>query len=111
MCCTLPLEFTKFLNDVCVKNNVDCSPPRTASRLLDKVRVCVCVCDGGSFDFFMLKILLDFSSSQLNVQLLALNQNSTIFVWDLVLVSCCLLSLSSSTLLLVEYFLISSVAF
>ncbi len=39
MCCTFPLEFTKFLNDVCVKNNVDCSPPRTASRLLDKVCV------------------------------------------------------------------------
>ena len=50
MCCTLPLEFTKFLNDVCVKNNVDCSPPRTASRLLDKV--CVMLQEKGLVWFF-----------------------------------------------------------
>lgn len=28
---------TKFLDDLCVKHNVDCSPPRTNSRLLDKL--------------------------------------------------------------------------
>ncbi|KAJ3115017.1 lysyl-tRNA synthetase [Phlyctochytrium bullatum] len=27
----------KFLSDLCAKHNVDCSPPRTASRLLDKL--------------------------------------------------------------------------
>lgn len=27
----------KFLNDLCVKHNVDCSPPRTTARMLDKV--------------------------------------------------------------------------
>ena len=31
-------EARKHLDDLCVKNNVDCSPPRTAARLLDKVR-------------------------------------------------------------------------
>ena len=30
-------EFTKFLDEICVKNNVECSHPRTAARLLDKV--------------------------------------------------------------------------
>jgi lysyl-tRNA synthetase class 2 len=29
--------FTKFLNDLCVKKGVECSPPRTAARLLDKL--------------------------------------------------------------------------
>jgi hypothetical protein len=32
------VEFTKFLDDLLVKNNVECSPPRTAARMLDKVR-------------------------------------------------------------------------
>jgi lysyl-tRNA synthetase class 2 len=27
------------LDDLCVKHQVDCSAPRTASRLLDKVRI------------------------------------------------------------------------
>ena len=31
------LEFTKFLDELLVKNNVECSPPRTAARMLDKV--------------------------------------------------------------------------
>ena len=31
-------EFRQFLDDLCVKNNVDCSHPRTSARLLDKVR-------------------------------------------------------------------------
>jgi len=26
-----------FLDDLCVKNNIDCSPPRTSARLLDKL--------------------------------------------------------------------------
>lgn len=30
-------EFTKFLDELCAKNNVDCSPPRTTARLLDKL--------------------------------------------------------------------------
>ncbi|XP_019864333.1 PREDICTED: lysine--tRNA ligase-like isoform X1 [Amphimedon queenslandica] len=30
-------EFRQFLDDLCTKNNVDCSPPRTSSRLLDKL--------------------------------------------------------------------------
>jgi len=30
-------EARKHLDDLCVKNNVDCSPPRTAARLLDKL--------------------------------------------------------------------------
>lgn len=30
-------EATKILSDLCVKHNVECSPPRTAARLLDKV--------------------------------------------------------------------------
>ena len=37
-----PSEFNKdsfraFLDDLCVKNGVECSHPRTAARLLDKV--------------------------------------------------------------------------
>ena len=31
-------EFRQFLDDLCVKNKVDCSQPRTSARLLDKVR-------------------------------------------------------------------------
>ena len=31
-------EFRQFLDDLCTKNNVDCSSPRTSARLLDKVR-------------------------------------------------------------------------
>jgi lysyl-tRNA synthetase class 2 len=31
-------ESRKQLDDLCVKHQVDCSAPRTASRLLDKVR-------------------------------------------------------------------------
>lgn len=30
-------EASKFLDQLCVKHDVECSPPRTASRLLDKV--------------------------------------------------------------------------
>lgn len=30
-------ETKAFLDNLCVKHNVDCSPPRTAARLLDKV--------------------------------------------------------------------------
>jgi lysyl-tRNA synthetase class 2 len=30
-------EATKFLSDLCEKHGVECSPPRTAARLLDKV--------------------------------------------------------------------------
>ena len=33
-------EFRKFLDDLCIKNNVECGPPRTAARMLDKV-LCV----------------------------------------------------------------------
>jgi lysyl-tRNA synthetase class 2 len=32
-------ESRKQLDDLCVKHQVDCSAPRTASRLLDKVRI------------------------------------------------------------------------
>jgi len=28
---------TKFLDELCVKNNVECAPPRTTARLLDKL--------------------------------------------------------------------------
>ena len=31
--------FTKFLDDLCVQHSVDCSPPRTAPRLLDKASI------------------------------------------------------------------------
>lgn len=31
-------QSTKILSDICDKHNVECSPPRTAARLLDKVR-------------------------------------------------------------------------
>jgi len=31
-------ETNKFLNEVCVKHNVDCPAPRTNARLIDKVR-------------------------------------------------------------------------
>ena len=27
----------EFLSDVCTKNNIDCSAPRTSARLLDKM--------------------------------------------------------------------------
>ncbi|KAI8903842.1 hypothetical protein EDD86DRAFT_214461 [Gorgonomyces haynaldii] len=30
-------EGNKFLSDLCIKNNVDCSAPRTSARLLDKL--------------------------------------------------------------------------
>ncbi|KAI9006655.1 lysyl-tRNA synthetase [Phycomyces nitens] len=30
-------EGTKFLSDLCIKHNVDCSAPRTSARLLDKL--------------------------------------------------------------------------
>lgn len=30
-------ETRQFFDDLCVKHNVDCSPPRTTTRLLDKV--------------------------------------------------------------------------
>jgi lysyl-tRNA synthetase class 2 len=30
-------EANKFLSDLCAKNNVECSAPRTSARLLDKV--------------------------------------------------------------------------
>ena len=30
-------EVRKFLDDQCVKHNVDCKAPRTSARLLDKV--------------------------------------------------------------------------
>lgn len=30
-------SFRKFLDDLCVKNNVECGHPRTSARLLDKV--------------------------------------------------------------------------
>lgn len=30
-------EANKFLADLCIANNVDCSPPRTSARLLDKL--------------------------------------------------------------------------
>jgi lysyl-tRNA synthetase class 2 len=30
-------ESTKFLSDLCTKHNIDCSPPRTSARLLDKL--------------------------------------------------------------------------
>jgi lysyl-tRNA synthetase class 2 len=30
-------EATKFLSDLCEKHGVECPPPRTAARLLDKV--------------------------------------------------------------------------
>ncbi|EOR00759.1 hypothetical protein E3P92_01226 [Wallemia ichthyophaga] len=30
-------EANKFLSDLCIKNNVDCSAPRTTARLLDKL--------------------------------------------------------------------------
>lgn len=30
-------ETTKFLSDLCIKNNVECGAPRTSARLLDKV--------------------------------------------------------------------------
>ncbi|CAG9839031.1 unnamed protein product [Diabrotica balteata] len=30
-------EAQKFLNDLCIKHNVECTPPRTANRLLDKL--------------------------------------------------------------------------
>ena len=34
---SLIAEFTKFLDELCVKNNVECGHPRTAARMLDKV--------------------------------------------------------------------------
>lgn len=34
-------EFVQFLDELLVKNNVECSPPRTAPRMLDKVRTVV----------------------------------------------------------------------
>lgn len=35
----IPLaEFTKFLDDLCRKHNVECGHPRTSARLLDKVK-------------------------------------------------------------------------
>ena len=40
-------SFRRFLDDLCVKNGVDCSNPRTSARLLDKVIVattwCTCI--------------------------------------------------------------------
>jgi lysyl-tRNA synthetase class 2 len=33
-------ESRQLLDELCVKNQVDCSDPRTASRLLDKVLFC-----------------------------------------------------------------------
>lgn len=35
--------FRDFLDNLCVKNNVECGHPRTAARLLDKVGGCWCV--------------------------------------------------------------------
>ncbi len=34
-------EARKALDLLCVKHNVECSPPRTAARLLDKVRTII----------------------------------------------------------------------
>jgi len=31
------VETNKFMQELCVKHKVDCSPPRTNARLLDKV--------------------------------------------------------------------------
>ena len=39
---TLP-EFQKFLDDLCLKHGVECSHPRTAARLLDKVQYIRCM--------------------------------------------------------------------
>ena len=33
------LETRQFFDDLCVKHNVDCSSPRTTTRLLDKVSI------------------------------------------------------------------------
>ena len=35
--CHFVAEARKFFDDLCVKHEVDCSPPRTIARLLDKV--------------------------------------------------------------------------
>lgn len=37
------LETRQFFDDLCVKHNVDCSPPRTTTRLLDKVCAKACL--------------------------------------------------------------------
>ena len=41
---SLTLEFCQFVSDLCEKNNIECPPPRTAARLLDKVGVPRCCC-------------------------------------------------------------------
>ena len=30
-----------FLDELCVKNNIDCTAPRTSARLLDKLVICL----------------------------------------------------------------------
>ena len=35
----LPTEANKLISDICTKNEVDCPPPRTTARLLDKVNM------------------------------------------------------------------------
>ncbi len=56
------LEFTKFLDDLLVKNGVECSPPRTAARMLDKVSVHswlpILVCERPGF--FALQLVGDY---------------------------------------------------
>ncbi len=36
---SLSAEFVQFLDDLLKKHEVECSPPRTAARMLDKVRI------------------------------------------------------------------------
>ena len=38
-------ETRQCLDDLCIKHNVDCSSPRTTTRLLDKVRLKASFCN------------------------------------------------------------------
>ena len=38
MSCSSTVDFSKFLDDLCTKNKVECPPPKTSARMLDKVR-------------------------------------------------------------------------
>lgn len=44
-------ETNKFLSDLCIKHNVDCTEPRTNARLLDKVRLDII---SGRFIYYIL---------------------------------------------------------
>jgi lysyl-tRNA synthetase class 2 len=73
-------ETNKFLSDLCIKHNVDCSSPRTSARLLDKV--CFTAAPHANLHLLMLTLNLHSLLATLLKLTVSTQHSSLVTLWS-----------------------------